>query len=529
MEASALQAPVGIARRRSTIGLAVLRLRSDEQLVALLRSGHDEAFVVIHDRYHQRLFAYMRQMLPLRQDVEDALQEVFERAYANLCTGDRELALRPWLYRIAHNRCIDHLRRPLPPPPETMLQLGPPSSDPVQEADRREAVRRLMADVQRLPDQQRSALLMRELGGIPYADVAAALGVTVPAVKSLLVRARLSLVQSVEARDTACAEIRAELVHAHEERMRPNAMARRHMRDCPGCREFRGHLRGVRRQLLALAPGLGPCAVLARLLGGHGGTSGGAAAACGGATGLAGGATGVAGTGGILASAGALATGAGHVATIIAATVVTAGGAAEIQHTIVPTHHHPARPTAHAAAPTNGTGPAGPATTAPGVATANAIAAAPAASTAIPTAAMPAANQAPPAAHRVRVAAGDPSGGELAPIPDLPSSIPASAGSGSTSTSAAGPGTGTDGSGTSTPGTSTPTAATGSSPATSTGTSPGATGPSDSTSGSAPTSQSGTPSPGTGTTMPSGSSTSSGSPTSSSTPGGTGQSGSTPS
>ena len=334
MEASALPAPVALTRQRSTIGLAVLRLRSDEQLVALLRSGHDEAFQAIHDRYRQRLFAYMRQMLPLRQDAEDALQEVFERAYASLRAGDRELALRPWLYRIAHNRCVDHLRRPAPPPPEAMLQMGCPPRDPVIEADRRETLRRLLSDVRRLPDQQRSALLMRELGGISYADVAQALGVTVPAVKSLLVRARVSLAAAGEARDAACEEIRAELVMAHEGRVRPNSMARRHLRDCPGCREFRGHLRGVRRGLLALAPALGPCGVLARMLGGGGTSSaagGGAAAACGGA-----GASGVAGTTGLLASAGAVVTGAGHVVTLLAATVVTAGGAAAITHTIAP-------------------------------------------------------------------------------------------------------------------------------------------------------------------------------------------------
>jgi RNA polymerase sigma factor (sigma-70 family) len=365
VEASALPAPVALTRQRSTIGLAVLRLRSDEQLVALLRSGHDEAFQAIHDRYRQRLFAYMRQMLPLRQDAEDALQEVFERAYASLRAGSRELALRPWLYRIAHNRCVDHLRRPMPPPPEAMLQMGCPPRDPVTEADRRETLRRLLSDVRRLPEQQRSALLMRELGGISYADVAQALGVTVPAVKSLLVRARVSLAAAGEARDAACEEIRAELVMAHEGRVRPNPMARRHLRDCPGCREFRGHLRGVRRGLLALAPGLGPCGVLARMLGGGGTSSaagGGAAAACGGA-----GASSVASTTGLLASAGAVVTGAGHVVTLLAATMVTAGGATAITHTLAPSafrHAHPratlaARPAASARSSITATGPTG--------------------------------------------------------------------------------------------------------------------------------------------------------------------------
>ena len=102
MEASALQAPAGFARSRTLLGAPLLRLRSDEQLVALFRDGHDEAFRVIHDRYRPRLFAYTRQMLRgSGQDAEDALQDVFVRAYSGLRANDRNLALRAWLYRVA--------------------------------------------------------------------------------------------------------------------------------------------------------------------------------------------------------------------------------------------------------------------------------------------------------------------------------------------------------------------------------------------------------------------------------------------
>ena len=274
-------------------------------------------------------------MLPHRQDAEDALQDIFVRAYSGLRANHRELALRAWLYRVAHNRCIDELRRPSPPPPEVMELLRAPASDPIAEADRRESLRRLIADVRRLPEQQRSALLMRELGGMSYADMANALGVTVPAVKSLLVRARLALGQALAARDTACSEIRDELVLSHDRGVRPNATARRHMRDCPGCREFRHQIRGVSRRFAAIVPTLGPLGVLANALG-VGGAGGGAA---GGA--VAAGAGGAAG-GSAVVGVGAMSAGATHVATLLAAAVVTAGGAVELQHTItVPaTHHH---------------------------------------------------------------------------------------------------------------------------------------------------------------------------------------------
>lgn len=340
MEASTLQAPATLPRPRVSIAGPLLRLRSDEQLVALFRAGHDEAFRAIHDRYQKRLFAYARQMLPARQDAEDALQDVFVRAYSGLRASDRELALRAWLFRVAHNRCIDELRRPASPPPEVLQLVRSAVQDPVAEVELRDSVRRLITDVRRLPEQQRSALLLRELGGMSYAELATSLGISIGAVKSVLVRARIGLAQAAEARDTACAEIREELVGAHDRRVRPNANARRHMRDCAGCRGFRRELRGVTRRLTALSPAIGPLAFLAKVLGLSGGAGGGAtagSATAGGAT--AGGAL-IAG-GGVAASTGGVVVGAGHVATLIAAAVATAGGAVEIQHTIsAPPHHH---------------------------------------------------------------------------------------------------------------------------------------------------------------------------------------------
>src|SRR5919205_1763499 len=202
MEASVIHAPAG----RVPLTLGLLRLRSDDQLLALFRAGSDEAFGVLHDRYRQRLFAYVRQMLSScsRQDAEDVLQDVFVRAYGALRADSREVNVRAWLYRVAHNRCIDHLRRPVPPAADVFELSRKPLHDPIEEAQRREDLTRLVQDIGRLPEQQRSALLMRELDGMSYADLAGALDVTVPAVKSLLVRARIGLVEAADARAAAC-------------------------------------------------------------------------------------------------------------------------------------------------------------------------------------------------------------------------------------------------------------------------------------------------------------------------------------
>jgi RNA polymerase sigma factor (sigma-70 family) len=317
VEASALRAPSGLARL--PLGVSLLRLRSDEQLVALFRAGSDEAFGVLHDRYRQRLFGYVRQMLSRhsRQDAEDVLQDVFVRAYGALRSDEREINVRAWLYRVAHNRCIDHLRRPRPAASEIFEMSRTPLLDPVDEAQRRDDLKRLVADVARLPEQQRSALLMREMDGMSYADLAAALDVTVPAVKSLLVRARVGLVEAQESRDADCADIRRDLLASYDRGVKASGRARRHMRECPGCREYRGALKGVRRSFAALTPA-GPLALVAKLAG-LGGAGGGAAATAGG------------GSGAVLAGGAATAT-ACKVAAVVCATAITAGGAVEVRN-----------------------------------------------------------------------------------------------------------------------------------------------------------------------------------------------------
>jgi RNA polymerase sigma factor (sigma-70 family) len=345
VEASALSHPVGLGR----VSLAgpLLRLRSDDQLVALFRAGHDEAFGVIHDRYRARLFAYARQMLGgSRSDAEDVLQDVFLRAYHALRADRRELALRAWLYRVAHNRCIDQLRRPTPAAEDIYdVNRGSVGEQPAEAYERREDLRRLIADVRALPEQQRSALLMREMEGLSYNELADALGVTVPAIKSLLVRARIGLVEAVEARDTACVEIRDDLVSAFDRGVRVSGRAKKHLRECAGCREYRGALRGVEKQLNGLAPAHGPLGLIAKLLGIGGAGSGGGAFALGGG-GAAAGAGATVGTAAV--TTGGVATlGGGAVATkvvaVVAAAAVVGGGAAtvkQVEHAVKPPARH---------------------------------------------------------------------------------------------------------------------------------------------------------------------------------------------
>jgi RNA polymerase sigma factor (sigma-70 family) len=358
LEASALThaGRRGLLARRSPL----LRLQSDERLVALLRRGNDNAFEVIVDRYEVRLLGFCRQMLGSTEDAEDVLQEVFVNAHRAILADDREIKLRPWLYRIARNRCLNHLRKPVAEGKDSMD--AHPIVDAASTHERvqnREEFRQLLSDVGRLPETQRTALLLREMDAMSYEEIAQAMQTTVPSVKSLLVRARIALAESSQARLLTCGEVRLKLAEAAEGLGKASGPVRRHLRECEGCAEFRDHLRSDSKALAALFP-VGPLILLKGLLlsklglGGAGasGSAGAAGASGAGAGAGAGGAAigGGAGIGGVGAVGGAV--GAKAVAGVVTAAVITAGAAVEVKKV---SHPQPAPPqTSSVAAGTGG-------------------------------------------------------------------------------------------------------------------------------------------------------------------------------
>ncbi|MBA2240966.1 MAG: RNA polymerase sigma factor, partial [Solirubrobacterales bacterium] len=275
MEASTLRhaGRAGLLARRSSL----LRLQGDERLIAMIRSGNDRAFEVLFDRYHARLLAFCRGMLRSSEDAEDVLQEVFANAHAAILADNRKIVARPWLYRIARNRCLNQLRKPVAEGQESMDVLpsdgGATTAERVQE---REEFRSLVADVRELPETQRSALLLREMEALSYEEIATSMETTVPAVKSLLVRARMSLAEAGESRLLTCGDVRLELAEAVEGLAKTTGAARRHIRRCNRCSTFRRQLRSDGRSLAALSP-LAPLAplVLLKTLGAKLGIGGG--------------------------------------------------------------------------------------------------------------------------------------------------------------------------------------------------------------------------------------------------------------
>jgi RNA polymerase sigma factor (sigma-70 family) len=352
MEVSALRYSAGVGLHGRS---PLLRLQSDERLIALLRRGNTAAFEVLVSRYHSRLLAFCRHLLGSKEDAEDVLQEVMAAAFNAILADERPINVRPWLYRIARNRSLNHLRRIQAIGVDSMdihySEHGASTADKVHD---REQFRLLVGDIQCLPETQRTALVLREMDALSYEQIAEAMDTTVPGVKSLLVRARISLAEAAEARQLSCDEVRIELGEVAEGlRKRPSALVRRHLRGCRRCASFQSQLKQTNRALAALLP-IGPMALVKQLLlthiGHSAGTGSGATAA--GAAGATSATGATAGAGGVAAGqvaavaggassfgsvGGLISAGAGAVATkaaagLAAAALVTAG-AVEATHT----------------------------------------------------------------------------------------------------------------------------------------------------------------------------------------------------
>jgi RNA polymerase sigma factor (sigma-70 family) len=188
----------------------LLGAAGDEKLVALTRRGRDDAYEVLIERYRGRLLGFCQHMLRSREDAEDVLQEVYVAALRAMRGDDRPIQVKPWFYKIARNRCLNHMRRRSELPVESMDAFERGAGESAADAVAgRERLREIVADVHELPEQQKAALILREFDALSYKQIAETLDTTVPAVKSLLVRARIGLAtaatERIEAANAALA------------------------------------------------------------------------------------------------------------------------------------------------------------------------------------------------------------------------------------------------------------------------------------------------------------------------------------
>ena len=205
------KAPVGILapwRPPRSAGRLAARLRrrvlggDDHRLVARVRAGDDAAFEAVYDRYAGGLLAFCHHILASRDEAEDALQHTFAAAYRTLRTTENEVELRPWLCTVARNRCLSLLRaRRVHVSLDAAPACGSVADGLADEVQRRSDLRELLEDLHRLPPDQRAALVLLELGGLPQEEIATVLDVRRDKVKALVFQAREGLVRARQARD----------------------------------------------------------------------------------------------------------------------------------------------------------------------------------------------------------------------------------------------------------------------------------------------------------------------------------------
>ncbi len=185
---------------------------SDERLVARVRAGEDAAFEAIYDRYARGVLAFCVHMLGSREAAEDVLQVTFVSAFRAMRGAETAISLRPWLYTIARNRCLSELRARREVVDLEAVVMDRLFLDGVaDQVQRREDLREILEDLWRLPDDQRAALVLFELGDHSHKEIADLLGVRKDKVKALVFQAREALVRGRRARERPCAEVRERL------------------------------------------------------------------------------------------------------------------------------------------------------------------------------------------------------------------------------------------------------------------------------------------------------------------------------
>ena len=227
---------------------------SDERLARWAAKGSQPAFAVIFERHHQALHRYCQSIIGNGHDAADALQNTMLKAMRALPGETRTIALKPWLYgslTTSRSRCC--ARAAADSDLDAAAHVGDPGAETIVES--RERLRDLTADLGELTEQQRGTLLMRELAGLEFDEISAALQLSATAAKQSVYEARCALQALEEGRAMDCDVIRRTLSDGDRRTLR-NLKMRGHLRACAGCRDFEAALRQRPAHLAALTPAL---------------------------------------------------------------------------------------------------------------------------------------------------------------------------------------------------------------------------------------------------------------------------------
>jgi RNA polymerase sigma-70 factor, ECF subfamily len=176
--------------------MAAMNSQDENLLIQQFKAGDLSIFEIIIKKYQDRIYNLCRYLLGHPQDAEDAAQEVFLKGYRNLKHFKPESSLYTWLYRIGVNTCLDYKRKSRPEPlKDESLAEALPSSEPSPEQhyQSKQIGRAIQAALDRLPGDSRAVIVLREIEGLSYEEMAEVLHTSVGTIKSRLSRTREEL------------------------------------------------------------------------------------------------------------------------------------------------------------------------------------------------------------------------------------------------------------------------------------------------------------------------------------------------
>jgi len=185
--------------------LATESIDTDGRLMERIAAGDTGACRIVAVHYLSPVVALATRMLGDQAAAEDVAQEAFVRLWRQAGRWRPEARIGTWLYRVAHNLCLDQLRRrgrlrtdPGEQATEAAEAVPDPAGDPTLALDERETTSLLEAAIQALPERQRTALTLVHYRNLPGSEAAAIMGVSLDALESLLARARRRLRSRLE-------------------------------------------------------------------------------------------------------------------------------------------------------------------------------------------------------------------------------------------------------------------------------------------------------------------------------------------
>lgn len=177
---------------------------SEKEIIEKVLGGDANAFEELVLKYEKTVYNLALRMVGDRDDAFDMTQEAFIKAYGSLSSFRGDSKFSVWIYRIATNVCLDFLRSKSrkqqvsltvsdDDDEDAQLDIPDPSSTPEQQLIKKISMQSVEEGLKTLPDKQRQILVMRELGGMSYAEIGAALSLEEGTVKSRIFRARKRL------------------------------------------------------------------------------------------------------------------------------------------------------------------------------------------------------------------------------------------------------------------------------------------------------------------------------------------------